>query len=85
MRAVPINVNYRYLEAELSYLLDNADAQAVVFHAESRLGSTTSAPTCRSFAPGCAWVPTRAPRADWAVDYEVELAAAARHPAGSAR
>ena len=27
VRAVPINVNYRYLEAELEYLLDNADAQ----------------------------------------------------------
>lgn len=29
---VPINVNYRYLDEELRYLLDNADAEAVVFH-----------------------------------------------------
>lgn len=29
--AVPVNVNYRYLEAELLYLLDNSDARAVVF------------------------------------------------------
>ncbi len=25
LRAVPINVNYRYVEAELRYLFDNAD------------------------------------------------------------
>src|SRR5215510_3854327 len=30
--AVPINVNYRYVEDELRYLLDDADARAVVFH-----------------------------------------------------
>ena len=29
---VPINVNYRYLDEELYYLLDNADAEALVFH-----------------------------------------------------
>jgi acyl-CoA synthetase (AMP-forming)/AMP-acid ligase II len=34
LRAVPINVNYRYVEDELRYLLDNADATAVVFHRE---------------------------------------------------
>jgi acyl-CoA synthetase (AMP-forming)/AMP-acid ligase II len=32
MLAVPINVNYRYLDEELHYLLENADAEAVVFH-----------------------------------------------------
>jgi fatty-acyl-CoA synthase len=36
-RAVPINVNYRYLDNELVYLLDNSDAQALVFH--SSLGA----------------------------------------------
>ena len=30
---VPVNVNYRYGPTELAYLLDNADAEAVVFHA----------------------------------------------------
>ena len=30
---VPVNVNYRYGAQELAYLLDNADAEAVVFHA----------------------------------------------------
>jgi acyl-CoA synthetase (AMP-forming)/AMP-acid ligase II len=33
MRGVPVNVNYRYLDDELWYLLDNADAEALVFHA----------------------------------------------------
>ena len=34
IRAVPINVNYRYVEDELRYLLDDADAVAVIFHRE---------------------------------------------------
>jgi acyl-CoA synthetase (AMP-forming)/AMP-acid ligase II len=34
LRAVPINVNYRYVEDELQYLLDDADASAIVFHGE---------------------------------------------------
>jgi acyl-CoA synthetase (AMP-forming)/AMP-acid ligase II len=34
LRAVPINVNYRYVEEELSYLLDDSDAKAIVFHRE---------------------------------------------------
>ncbi|EAW41412.1 acyl-CoA synthase [marine gamma proteobacterium HTCC2080] len=29
---VPINVNYRYLDEELFYLLENADVEALVFH-----------------------------------------------------
>jgi acyl-CoA synthetase (AMP-forming)/AMP-acid ligase II len=32
--AVPVNVNYRYVGAELAYLLDNSDATALVFHDE---------------------------------------------------
>jgi len=32
MRSVPININYRYMDEELWYLLDNADAEAIVFH-----------------------------------------------------
>ena len=31
-RITPVNVNYRYLDDELRYLLDNADCEAVVFH-----------------------------------------------------
>jgi acyl-CoA synthetase (AMP-forming)/AMP-acid ligase II len=40
IRGVPINVNYRYLDEELWYLLDNADAEALVFH--SSLGDRVS-------------------------------------------
>jgi 3-oxocholest-4-en-26-oate---CoA ligase len=32
MRGVPININYRYTGGELRYLLDNSDAEALVFH-----------------------------------------------------
>jgi acyl-CoA synthetase (AMP-forming)/AMP-acid ligase II len=45
---VPINVNYRYVEDELSYLLDDADLQALVFD--------------RSLAPRVAGVRDRLPQ-----------------------
>jgi fatty-acyl-CoA synthase len=32
LRAVPININYRYLDDELLYLLDNSESEALVFH-----------------------------------------------------
>jgi 3-oxocholest-4-en-26-oate---CoA ligase len=32
-RCVPFNVNYRYVEEELLYLFENADARAVIYHA----------------------------------------------------
>jgi 3-oxocholest-4-en-26-oate---CoA ligase len=34
VRAVPVNVNYRYVEEELRYLFDNADFKAVVYDQE---------------------------------------------------
>ena len=37
-RMVPFNVNYRYVDDELVYLLDDSDAEALVFHAS--LGET---------------------------------------------
>lgn len=33
LRAAPVNVNYRYREAELTYLLEDSGARAVIFHA----------------------------------------------------
>lgn len=33
-RAWPINVNYRYVESELVYLLDNSDSEALIFDAQ---------------------------------------------------
>lgn len=32
IRAVPINVNFRYVERELRYLIDNADLVALIYH-----------------------------------------------------
>ncbi len=65
----PFNVNYRYGAEEVTYLLDNADAEAVVFHA--------------TFAPLLAEISDRlpvvkrwyvvddgAPRPEWATPYE---------------
>jgi acyl-CoA synthetase (AMP-forming)/AMP-acid ligase II len=37
-RMTPINVNYRYVDAELQYLLENSDSEALVFHGS--LGET---------------------------------------------
>jgi len=60
LRAVPINVNYRYVENELRYLLDNSDAVAVVFHREfaPKLAAVASElPTLRTYVAvddGCA-------------------------------
>jgi acyl-CoA synthetase (AMP-forming)/AMP-acid ligase II len=34
LRAVPININYRYVEEELEYLFDNADLAGLVHHRE---------------------------------------------------
>jgi 3-oxocholest-4-en-26-oate---CoA ligase len=34
MRAVPVNVNYRYVGDELAYVLDDADAEVLIFHQE---------------------------------------------------
>jgi len=83
-RAAPFNVNYRYVDEELEYLFDNADARAIVYHA--------------AFVPTLMRVRERLPRVElWlqvedgsgtplmegAVDYEAALAAATpRVPAG---
>jgi fatty-acyl-CoA synthase len=74
---VPVNVNFRYGPTELTYLLDNADAEAVVFHA--RFAPTVEAirgqlPKVRVWyvvADGC-------PEPEWAVPYESVVGAAGR-------
>ena len=45
LRAVPVNVNYRYVEAELRYLFDNADLVALVHDAQftSRIAAVRDA------------------------------------------
>ncbi len=44
LRAVPINVNYRYVDDELAYLLADADAVALVHDAEVRARARTRRP-----------------------------------------
>ncbi len=67
---VPVNTNYRYLDDELVYLWDNADAVAVVFHGTF----TDRVEGVRDRLPGVRhwlWVDDGSgPRPDWAEDYE---------------
>ena len=95
LRAVPINVNYRYVEDELRYLLDDADAAAIVFHREfaptARRGPrrTAAARTLlvgrrrhRSDAPRSPGASTTRPRcaASPARDFEPALGRRPVHP-----
>jgi len=84
-RVAPFNVNYRYVDDELIYLLTDADARALVYHAR--------------FAPNVARIRERLPKLEvllqvaddsghallpGAVDYEAALASASpERPAGA--
>ena len=77
----PVNTNYRYGPEELTYLFDNADAQAIVFHS----GFTEVLETIRGRLPQVkAWIAVAEPGhpvPDWAQDYETIVAKApARRP-----
>ncbi len=48
IRAVPININFRYVEGELRYLYDDADLVALVFHREFGPRVAKVAPEVRS-------------------------------------
>ncbi|MBS1837854.1 MAG: AMP-binding protein [Actinobacteria bacterium] len=67
---VPVNTNYRYLDDELVYLWDNADAIAVVFHGSfvDRVDAVRARlPKVRHWI----WVDDgTAGRPEWAEDYE---------------
>jgi len=67
---VPVNTNYRYVDDELAYLWDNADAVAVVFHgsfAERAARVRPRVPRVR----GWLWVDDASgPCPDWATPYE---------------
>lgn len=73
-RLVPVNTNYRYVEAELAYLWDNTDASAVVFH--GAFGDRIDAirdkvPNVRAWL----WVDDGSgPCPAWAVPYEEAVA-----------
>ncbi len=75
VRAVPVNVNYRYLEHELEYLYDNSDAEAVVFSAEfaDRLDAVRGRlPKLTTFV--CVGADDEHPVPEWADDYETVIA-----------
>ena len=67
---VPVNTNYRYADAELTYLWDNADAVAVVFHgtfSDRIAGIRDQVPGVRLWL----WVDDGSgPCPDWAMPYE---------------
>jgi 3-oxocholest-4-en-26-oate---CoA ligase len=74
LRAVPVNVNYRYLEEELVHLLDNSDAEALLF--QGGLGEHVAkiagrAPKVKLLIQ----VDDGAPLIEGAVEYEALLAA----------
>ncbi|MCC7267013.1 MAG: acyl-CoA synthetase [Caulobacteraceae bacterium] len=70
----PFNTNYRYSAEELFYLFDNADAEAIVFHASF---AGTLEPLRPRLAQVKAWVCVAEdgwPCPDWALDYEAIVA-----------
>jgi fatty-acyl-CoA synthase len=75
---VPVNVNYRYRVGEVRYILDNADAEAVVFGSEF----VDIVDQLRGELPGVrAWICVSddgAPCPDWATPYEQAAAPAER-------
>ena len=80
---VPVNVNYRYGAGELTYLLDNADAEVVVFHARF-------APVVEEIRPRLSkirrWyvVADGSAEPGWAVPYE-QVARSGSQPSGPPR
>ena len=55
IRAVPANVNYRYLDAELIHILTDSDAEALIFHASfaDRINELRSRlPRIKTLRPG---------------------------------
>ncbi len=74
---VPFNVNYRYGHDELAYLLDNADAEVVVFDAEF---ASKLEPLRERLPAVKLWVSVGEPTPAWARDMEDITAADAPHP-----
>jgi 3-oxocholest-4-en-26-oate---CoA ligase len=70
----PVNTNYRYGPEELTYLFDNADAEAIVFHA----GFTEMVEAIRGRLPKVkAWIAVAEPGHPlpaWAQDYDAIVA-----------
>jgi fatty-acyl-CoA synthase len=74
LRAIPINVNWRYLDEELVYLLDNSDSEVLVF--QGALGERVA--RVRARAPklkALIQVDDGSPAVDGAIPYEAVIAA----------
>lgn len=78
LRAAPCNVNYRYVEAELSYLVSNSEAKAVFF--DAALAERFDA--VRAELPGVAlWIQVGGDEVpDWALDHDALIDASAPAP-----
>ncbi len=87
IRAVPININFRYVEEELRYVLDNADAVAILYERQfgPRLaairGALPALHHCLALDDGH----TVTPQPEGAQDYESALAASPVSPLGIER
>lgn len=80
-RAAGVNVNYRYKEDELVYLLENSEAKAIMFHAQFAPvleGIRSKLPLIKL------WIQvddaSNTPLMDGAIDYETALAEASPEP-----
>lgn len=71
----PVNTNYRYGPEELVYLFDNADAQAIVFHASFAEIVAGIRPRLPKVKRWIAVAEPGHPVPDWAADYETIAAA----------
>ena len=77
---VPVNTNYRYGPAEITYLFDNADAEAVVFHAcfaDLLEGIRADLPTVKRWY---VVADHTGDGPDWATRYEAVVASGAARP-----
>lgn len=74
LRAVPINVNYRYQEGELVHLLDDAEADVVVLHGSLAERLVAAVPRLKR-PVRLVEVPAGAPMVDEAEEYEALIAA----------
>jgi acyl-CoA synthetase (AMP-forming)/AMP-acid ligase II len=75
LRAVPININYRYVEAELAHLYGDADLVAVVFDSEFAPRVEAAAPAQPSLRHFIAVGTTEGPLPGGTLAYEDALAA----------
>ena len=92
LRAVPINVNYRYVDAELEYLFADAGLAALVYGAEFRPHVAAVAPRVGSVrvvievtVPSAPPAPANVARVPGTLDYEPLLAASSPTRIGGPR